>query len=620
MDARPTAGRLDLVGEGAQAVGAARDERDRGAALRERARERGADAARRAGHDGDATGEVEGTCHATSIGPARVDWGVRVGEFMSLRVRALAAALLLLGGLLGSTQPLFAQTAEEPPAAGEATLELWNRPIVVLRKTVGDRTPADRARWMAEHVAALPLDALRADVTTSPFETAHGRGVEIEIGGIPAIRIYEDDLDPESGETLEPVAAAAAVQLRGALEARLLQSDPSRLVRGGLLALGATALFALLVAAILRSRRWLTVRLIAASERGLRRASRMGVDLRRYTLRAATSGVEALAFGLGALLAYLWLTFVLVQFPYTAPWGDRLGRNLIELVEFIVEGILGASDEFLTVLAILLVTRVLTRLVSQLFLSIQQGRLRTPMFEAETAEATRRIVIGVMWVFALTAAFPFIPGSGSAAFRGIGVLAGLMLSLGSAGVVNQAMSGLVVVYSRAFHEGDYVRIGEVEGTVTKRGALATKLRNVRNEEVTLPNGLVITSPTVNYTRLAGDKGAVVSATVTIGYDAPWRQVHELLELAAGRTPGLLPAPTPHVVQRALSDFYVEYQLVAQAEHSEERALVLSRLHAEIQDAFNAHGVQIMSPHFMAQPGAPVVVPPERWHAPPAAKA
>jgi small-conductance mechanosensitive channel len=199
------------------------------------------------------------------------------------------------------------------------------------------------------------------------------------------------------------------------------------------------------------------------------------------------------------------------------------------------------------------------------------------------------------------------------------VLAGVMLSLGSAGFVNQAMSGLVVVYSRAFREGDYVKIGDVEGTVVRRGSLSTKIRNVRSEEVTIPNGVVVASPTVNYTRLAGGAGALVTATVTIGYDAPWRQVHALLELAASRTEGLRRQPAPYVVQRALSDFYVEYQLVAQVERSDDRPFALSRLHSAIQDAFNEHGVQIMSPHFLGQPGAAIVVPRERWNAPPAPK-
>jgi len=375
-------------------------------------------------------------------------------------------------------------------------------------------------------------------------------------------------------------------------------------------------LFGLLTTAIVRSRRFLTARLFLASEAHLQRASRMGLDLRRYALLAAKYAVDALAFGIGALLAYLWLTFVFVQFPYSAPWGGRLSGYLLDLFRFIGTSILDAIPAFFTVLVILLVARVLTRLVEQFFVAVQQGRFRTAWFEAETAEATRRIVVTVIWVFALTAAFPFIPGSDSAAFRGIGVLAGVMLSLGSAGIVNQAMSGLVIVYSRAFREGEFVRVGDYEGTVVRRGSLSTKIRNVANEEVTLPNGVVTASAIVNYTRLCGGAGALVSTMVTIGYDAPWRQVHALLELAASRTPGLRREPKPYVVQRALSDFYVEYQLVAHAERSDDRPLALSRLHTAIQDAFNEHGVQIMSPHYLGQPAAAVVVPRDRWSPPP----
>jgi small-conductance mechanosensitive channel len=524
-------------------------------------------------------------------------------------------ALALLGALFLPSGAAFAQAAAPP--AEPATLELWNRPVVVLRKTVGDRSPAERAHWMADRIADLPLDLLASEVTVSPFENVHGKGMQVELEGSAVIRLYAEDLDPESGETLEQAAEAAAGRLRTALEARVAQGNPRRLVRGALYSLGATVLFAALATALARSRRFATARLYLASEARLKRVSRLGLDLRRYTLLAAKYAVDALVLGLGALLAYLWLTFVFVQFPYSAPWGDRLGHYLLDLGSFIGSSIVDAIPEFFTVLVILLVTRVLTRLVAQLFLAVQQGRIRTLWLEPETAEATRRIVVAVIWVFALTAAFPFIPGSESPAFRGIGVLAGLMLSLGSAGVVNQAMSGLVVVYSRAFREGDYVKIGDVEGTVVRRGSLSTKIRNVRSEEVTIPNGVVVASPTVNYTRLAGGAGALVTATVTIGYDAPWRQVHALLELAASRTEGLRRQPAPYVVQRALSDFYVEYQLVAHAEVSDDRPLALSRLHAAIQDAFNEHGVQIMSPHFRGQPDAPVVVPRESWSPPPA---
>ncbi len=531
----------------------------------------------------------------------------------SLRRRTLA----LLGGIWLLASPAFAESGAATAEA--ATVELWNRPIVVLRKTVGERSPALRADAAAERIASAPTEFMRGDVTIAHFSSEHGEGVEIEIRGAPAFRIYPEDLDPESGETLAEAGEAAAERLRDALAARVRQADARQIARGTGVGLGATALFALLVTGIVRGRRFATARLFLASERQLQRVTRLGFDPRRYVLLAAKYAVDALAAGIGALLAYLWLTFVFVQFPYSAPWGDRLGRYLLDLGVFIGRGLLGAVPDFFTVLVILLVTRAVTRLVAHFFRTVAAGRVRSPWLDAETAEATRRIVVGVIWLFAVTAVFPFIPGSSSDAFRGVGVLAGLMLSLGSVGIVNQAMSGLVVVYSRAFREGDYVKIGEVEGTVVRRGSLSTKIRNVRNEEVMLPNGVVITAPTINYTRLASEGGALLSATVTIGYDAPWRQVHALLELAASRTAGVLATPASYVVQRALSDFYVEYQLVAVAERSEDRPLALSRLHAAIQDAFNEHGVQIMSPHFLGQPDAPVLVPRERWNAPPAQK-
>jgi small-conductance mechanosensitive channel len=76
-----------------------------------------------------------------------------------------------------------------------------------------------------------------------------------------------------------------------------------------------------------------------------------------------------------------------------------------------------------------------------------------------------------------------------------------------------------------------------------------------------------------------------------------------------------------VVQTALSDFYVAYKLVvyAGADKPAARAKVASDLHAAIQDAFNRHGVQIMSPHYESDPDKPKLVPEPGWYAPPAAQ-
>jgi hypothetical protein len=78
---------------------------------------------------------------------------------------------------------------------------------------------------------------------------------------------------------------------------------------------------------------------------------------------------------------------------------------------------------------------------------------------------------------------------------------------------------------------------------------------------------------------------------------------------------------PRVFQTALSDYYPEYRLVCQAvpEQPRPRAEVLSLLHANIQDVFNEHGVQIMSPHYMGDPAEAKVVAPEQWYLSPAKK-
>jgi small-conductance mechanosensitive channel len=149
------------------------------------------------------------------------------------------------------------------------------------------------------------------------------------------------------------------------------------------------------------------------------------------------------------------------------------------------------------------------------------------------------------------------------------------------------------------------------------GVLSTRLVTPRREEITIPNAVLAGTTVTNYSRLAGDDGAVVSTSISIGYDQPWRQVHALLLLAAERTPGVRKEPRPYVLQRALSDFFVEYELRAHIERPEERFRVLSDLHGQIQDAFNEFGVQIMSPAFEAQPERAVVVPKSKWFEAPA---
>jgi small-conductance mechanosensitive channel len=163
----------------------------------------------------------------------------------------------------------------------------------------------------------------------------------------------------------------------------------------------------------------------------------------------------------------------------------------------------------------------------------------------------------------------------------------------------------------------YVRVGEIEGQVLDVGFLATKLKTPRHEEITIPHSVLVGTATTNYTRLAGDQGMVVTVSVTIGYDVPWRQVHAMLILGASRTAGVCTDPPPRVLQHELSDFSVQYYLLAHLEEGANRHEVLSILHGQIQDSFNEFGAQIMSPHFEEQPEKKVYVPKPDWYSPPA---
>ena len=217
----------------------------------------------------------------------------------------------------------------------------------------------------------------------------------------------------------------------------------------------------------------------------------------------------------------------------------------------------------------------------------------------------------------MSSAYPYLPGSQTDAFKGVSVFVGLMVTIGSSGLVSQIMSGFTITYSRALRLGDFVRIGDVEGTVHHLGVLSTKVRTLWNEDVTIPNAVVVAQTTTDYSRFGDIDGVFTPTVVTIGYDAPWRQVHALLLQAAERTAGLRPEPKSVVFQTGLDDFYVRYTLLVCLERQDTRLITLNALNANIQDLFNEYGVQIMSPNYVFDPAAPKVVPKQNWFAAPA---
>jgi small-conductance mechanosensitive channel len=214
-------------------------------------------------------------------------------------------------------------------------------------------------------------------------------------------------------------------------------------------------------------------------------------------------------------------------------------------------------------------------------------------------------------------AYPYIPGSESAAFKGVSVFLGVLLSLGSSSFIANIIAGLTMTYRGAFREGDLIKVGETVGTVQDMRLMVTKLRTPKNETVILPNSNVLNTEVVNYSQLQEAEGLILHSTVGIGYDTPWRQIEAMLLEAASRTEGLRAEPPPFVLQNKLGDFAVEYQINAYWTGQGNLPKIRSDLHAHIQDAFNEHGVQIMSPAYESDPESPKVVPPAKWYEAPA---
>jgi small-conductance mechanosensitive channel len=534
----------------------------------------------------------------------------------SASVLALLAAIASVHAIAEEAAPA-APTADEEkfaPAASAASIVVWNRTLIELHAQFGHLTPAERAA-AAQHRINAALETMRSEELVATWvQAGSDEGVLIRDGAQVLFGVLPDDVDGTRAG-----AERAGEHVVAELKSILAERTESLRVPTLLKSIGVSALallvFVVLLAAVARVHRRTHARL---EERSARRHSQ-GLDLRPIAWGVLRVLLDLVRLAAILALAYLTLSLVLRQFPYTRPWGDTLGGYVLDALSSLGTGFVDALPSLATLLLIWLITRGIVRVISAWFDAITAGRIESDWFDPQTAGATRRLVVTGIWLFALTIAYPYIPGSETAAFKGVSVFVGLMLSLGSAGALSQIVSGFVVLYSRAIRVGDFVRIEDKEGVVVDLGLLSLKLVTRLREEVTIPNTVLAGAAVNNYTRRSRENGLFIATSVSIGYDTPWRQVHALLELAASRTPDILPSPKPYVLETGLGDFYVVYQLCAAIAKPTDRPFVLSRLHAEIQDAFNEFGVQIMSPNFEAQPDGKVWVPREQWNAAPAEK-
>ena len=516
-------------------------------------------------------------------------------------------------------QTLAELAAQHGPAAAQPPghIVVMNRDVATLRGSLFGLSAQARA---AEGEARI-RKALRRGGEMKVDLINVAEGTLLRIDGELMFAVTPQDSEEGTLASAQASADAAAQALRRVIDESHESRNLRSLLSAALVTLGA-AVVALGLLWLLRKLRrriqaWLTRKTLAHADR-LRVG---GVDLvrREGVLRFEQGLLNLIFLTLALLLIYEWLSLSLAQFPFTRPWGEQLNGFLFGLLGRFVLAIVRAVPDLIAAALIFWLAWALTRMLRGFFAKVAAGRVTLRWLDATVATTTSRLCVTAVWLFALAMAYPYLPGSDTEAFKGLSVLVGLMISLGASNLVGQLASGLILTYTRTFHAGEYVRVGSDEGTVTSLGTFTTRIRTGMGEELTISNSQILGAVTRNYSRTVKGHGFIVDTTVTIGYDTPWRQVNAMLIEAARRTPGVLQEPAPQVFQVALSDFYPEYRLVCQAvpDQPRPRAEVMSLLHAHVQDVFNEHGVQIMSPHYLGDPASAKVVPRAHWYDAPA---
>lgn len=315
------------------------------------------------------------------------------------------------------------------------------------------------------------------------------------------------------------------------------------------------------------------------------------------------------------VILLVFIDYILSLFPWTKGAAKYLLDIILNPLKAMAFGFVDYLPSLIFLAIIFIITRYVLRLIRLFFAGIGNGAIEINNFDADWAMPTYRIVRLVIIAFALVLAFPYIPGSETSAFKGVSVFLGVLFSLGSSSFIANMIAGYSMTYRRAFKIGDRIEINEMSGYVEEQSLMVTRLRSFKNEEIVIPNSIMLNSSLINYSAKIKDKGLILHTTVGIGYETPWRQVDAMLKLAADRTSGLLKDPPPYVLKRALGDFAITYEINAYCNDATKVLYNYNELHQHILDIFNENNVQIMTPAYEGDPEIPKVVPKDQWNTP-----
>jgi small-conductance mechanosensitive channel len=475
---------------------------------------------------------------------------------------------------------------------------------------------ADAVSSLITKIAADPANP------SDKFEIRdEGDRVGIYYGDTRIMWVFDIDAEYEGIDNSRIAAEAYEIQICAAIESYRHDRSPDVIKENVILALWRTVMLTIVLGTVI----WLFRRIDKIIEKAFKRrirkleAKSMRIVQAEQIWRVVSAVFKLVKLLLILAVIYGFMTMVLNLFPWTRYYSTTLLQLILDPLAAMGRGVVGYLPSLFFLLMLYFVTRYLLKMMYSFFDAINRQNLRFASFESEWAWPTYRIIRVIVIIFAIVIAYPYIPGSDSAAFKGISIFLGVLLSLGSTSFISNIIAGYTMTYRRAFRIGDRVRIGDTVGTVTDIRLMVTNLLSLKNENIVIPNSTILNSEIVNYSTLAKEQGIILHTSVGIGYEVPWRQVEAMLLEAAARTEGLGREPEPFVLQKALTDFAVTYELNVYSRDEKHMTMLYSDLHRNIQDVFNEHDVQIMTPNYVADTPEPKVVPPDQWYAEPAKK-
>ena len=513
---------------------------------------------------------------------------------------SLMLALVPLASLAQATPDASASPA--PTAEVEQVpVTLGGETLFLLQDAGASDSVAARAERITSHVEATAQDQ---DIPVDAIATAAtDLGTAIYAEDRLIMIVGEADA-ANTGQTPQALAEAYRDRMQAQIQDYRAERSADYLTRAAIIAVLSTIglVLAILVLANIMPQfsRWLD----RQQDRWIPNVRLFNFDL--LTAHQLTSLVQAIAralhFALVVGLILVYLSYVLSLFPQTRTLGQSLFGYVIGALQIVWRGFIDYLPNLLSILIIIVITSSLLRFARWIFASIRRGRLTIPGFYPEWAAPTFRLVQFLVVAFALAIIFPYLPGSDSPAFQGVSIFFGLLVSLGAGGAIFSIVAGFILVYTRAFEEGDRIRFGDIEGFVEEKSLFVTRIRTLENVLVSVPNAALLNSNIGNYSALIRERQTpiVLKTTITLGYDVPWKLVHETLIAAADATSYILKDPPPHVWQTSLDDFYVSYQLRACTIHPEVLDDTYSELHQNLQDYCNQAGIEILSPHYGAR--------------------